>query len=158
MLPHLDLFPSLGWLSLWATIHSSLVKRGDAAAARWRPFRLGSPLAAHADAVKVGRSSSLAAPAGIDRPHLDGGEYGAMLRASRIDAEGCAMSLALRRLLRLRHQGIDRGAVGSTEHERVTPHCCTVKDLRYGVDDLQLDLANPNVEVPCVRYSTIRCR
>ena len=45
------------------------------------PFRLGSPLAAREDAVKVGRRSSLAAHSDVNRPHLDGGERDAMLRS-----------------------------------------------------------------------------
>ena len=40
---------------------------------------MGSPTAARADAVKVGRRADLEADAAVDRPHLDGVEHDAML-------------------------------------------------------------------------------
>jgi hypothetical protein len=48
-------------------------------ASRNCPFRHGSPMAARAGAVKVGRRTELKAGADVDRPHLDGDEHDATL-------------------------------------------------------------------------------
>jgi hypothetical protein len=76
-------------------------------------------LAARADAVKVGRCSSLTAYSGLDRPHLDGGEHDAKLRACRMDLGHTATSLALLQLPCAPRQGVARCAARTTEHERV---------------------------------------
>src|SRR5215510_9576981 len=86
VLPHLDLFPSgeePQWPRPWLV--RPLSRWRGSAAEPFLSFRLAAPLAAHADAVKVGRRSSLAAYADVDRPHLDGGECAAMLGSSRTD-------------------------------------------------------------------------
>ena len=72
LLPHSTLFPRYFLRSFRQVTRCR--------ASRSCPLRLGSPLAARADAVKVGRHADLDTGSDVDRPHLDGGEHDAMLK------------------------------------------------------------------------------
>ena len=77
-----DCSPGIGhWFSVRGRCFL-VVKSCAALAAHLDPFRNGSPLAARADAVKVGRRCDRATHSNIARPRLDGGEHAAMLRAA----------------------------------------------------------------------------
>lgn len=79
---------------------------------------MAAPMAARAAAVKVGRCAGLAAYAEVDRPHLDGGEHDAMLRASRIDRGQWLTIRVLYPLLRTTCGSIRCAAAPAAEHER----------------------------------------
>jgi hypothetical protein len=91
-------------------------------ASRGCSLRLGSALAARADAVKVGRRAELDAGSSVDRPHLDGGEHDAMLGPAGgtwLPALRSSMSAALRLTWRRGCCCVTGGTLISAEHERM---------------------------------------
>ena len=91
-------------------------------ASRSCPLRLGSPLAARADAVKVGRRADLDTGSAVDRPHLDGGEHDAMLGPAGWTwgpSPQSSMSAVSRRTRRGGWSSVTGCTLISAEHERM---------------------------------------